>query len=93
MALFGIGWGITWFGIVLVRHYVIENGHVDAQRPFGPIGNRRLPDVNWTTMFCSAAGIVAIWMFMCRVTVPAGLGVVRLDGTRALPTLSAIPFP
>jgi hypothetical protein len=66
MALFGIGWEITWFGIVLVRHYVIENGHVDAQRPLGPIENRRLPDVNGRPCFaprqeslpsgCSCAG-------------------------------------
>ena len=76
-----VAWVASWAGIMLVHYYVIENGHVDVQRLFDPIGTRRLPDVNWATMFCFAAGIVATWTFMYGATgAMQGFGSRALDG-------------
>jgi nucleobase:cation symporter-1, NCS1 family len=74
-----VAWVASWAGIMLMHYYVIEKGHVDAQRLFDSIGTRRLPDVNWATMFCFAAGIVATWMFMYGAT-----GAMQGFGSRAL---------
>lgn len=59
-----VAWIASWAGIMLVHYFVIANRQLDAQRLFDPIGSRRLPDVNWATMVCFAAGIAATWMFM-----------------------------
>ncbi|ORA34237.1 purine-cytosine permease family protein [Mycobacterium aquaticum] len=74
-----VAWVASWAGIMLVHYYVVENGRVDAQRLFDPVGTRRLPDVNWATMFSFAAGIVATWMFMYGAT-----GAMQGFGSRAL---------
>jgi toxin CptA len=76
-----VAWVASWAGIMLVHYYVIENGQVDVQRLFDPIGTRRLPDVNWATMFCFVAGIVATWTFMYGATgAMQGFGSRALDG-------------
>jgi nucleobase:cation symporter-1, NCS1 family len=76
-----VAWVASWAGIMLVHYYVIDKGRVDAQRLFDPVGSRRLPDVNWATMFCFAAGIVATWMFIYGATgAMQGFGSRALDG-------------
>jgi toxin CptA len=74
-----VAWIASWAGIMLVHYFVIEKGHLNAQRLFDPIGSRRLPDVNWATMGCFVAGIVATWMFMY-----GPIGVMQGFGSRAL---------
>ena len=74
-----VAWVVSWAGIMLVHYYVVEKGQLDAQQLFDPSGSRRLPDVNWATMFCFAAGIVATWMFMYGAT-----GAMQGFGSRAL---------
>ncbi|MFC9361516.1 cytosine permease, partial [Rhodococcus sp. NPDC057014] len=55
-------------GIMLVHYFRVEKRQIDARRLFDPIGSRRLPDVNWTTMGCFVAGIAATWLFMYGAT-------------------------
>ncbi|WP_286174607.1 cytosine permease [Mycobacterium sp. DL99] len=74
-----VAWVASWAGIMLVHYFFIEKGRLDSQRLFDPIGSPRLPDVNWVTMGCFAAGIVSTWMFMYGTT-----GVMQGFGARAL---------
>lgn len=74
-------WVASWAGIMLVHYFLIEEGRLDAQRLFDQVGSARLPDVNWVTMGCFAAGIVATWMFMYgAMPVMQGFGSRALDG-------------
>jgi nucleobase:cation symporter-1, NCS1 family len=76
-----VAWIASWAGIMLVHYFVIEHRNLDAQRLFDPVGSRRLPDVNWTTMACFVAGIVGTWMFMYgALPVMQGFGSRALDG-------------
>jgi NCS1 nucleoside transporter family len=74
-----VAWIASWAGIMLVHYFVIEKRQLDALRLFDPIGGRRLPDINWATMVCFVAGIVATWMFMY-----GPIGVMQGFGSRAL---------
>jgi nucleobase:cation symporter-1, NCS1 family len=68
----------TWLGghrgldRELGRHHagalLLQKRRIAADRLFDPIGSRRLPDVNGTTMVCFATGIGATWMFMYGAT-------------------------
>lgn len=76
-----VAWIASWAGIMLVHYFVVENRHLHAQRLFDPIGQRRLPDVNWATMVCFVAGIVATWLFMYGpIEVMQGFGSRALGG-------------
>ncbi|TRW81404.1 cytosine permease [Mycolicibacterium sp. 018/SC-01/001] len=59
-----VAWIASWAGIMLVHYFVLQKRDLDARTLFEPVGSRNLPDVNWTTMGCFVAGIVATWMFM-----------------------------
>jgi toxin CptA len=74
-----VAWIASWAGIMLVHYFVVENRRLDAQRLFDPIGRRRIPDVNWATMVCFVAGIVATWLFMY-----GPIGVMQGFASRAL---------
>ena len=74
-----VAWIASWAGIMLVHYFVIEKRQLNALRLFDPIGSRRLPDINWATMVCFVAGIVATWMFMY-----GPIGVMQGFGSRAL---------
>lgn len=74
-----VAWIASWAGIMLVHYFVVESRQIRAQRLFDPVGSRRLPDVNWATMVCFAAGIIATWTFMYGAT-----GVMQGFGARAL---------
>ncbi|MFC9554639.1 purine-cytosine permease family protein [Rhodococcus sp. NPDC056960] len=63
-----VAWIASWAGIMLVHYFRVEKRQIDARRLFEPVGSRRLPDVNWTTMGCFAAGIAATWLFMYGAT-------------------------
>lgn len=63
-----VAWIASWAGIMLVHYFRVEKRQIDARRIFDPIGSRRLPDVNWTTMGCFVAGIAATWLFMYGAT-------------------------
>ncbi len=74
-----VAWIASWAGIMLVQYFIIEKRNMRVQLLFDPVGSRRLPDVNWTTMGCFVAGIVATWMFMYGPT-----AVMQGFGSRAL---------
>lgn len=76
-----VAWIASWAGIIGVHYFLVERGNLDAQRLFEPVGSRRLPDVNWTTMGCFLAGIVGTWMFMYGpLPVMQGFGSRAMDG-------------
>ena len=76
-----VAWIASWAGIILVHYFVIERRRLNAARLFDPIGSRRLPDINWSTMACFAAGILATWMFMYGpIAVMQGFGSRALGG-------------
>ena len=74
-----VAWIASWAGIMLVHYFVVAKRHLPAQLLFDPVGSKRLPDVNWATMVCFVAGIVATWMFMYGPT-----AVMQGFGSRAL---------
>ncbi|NJC71319.1 cytosine permease [Planosporangium thailandense] len=63
-----VAWISSWGAIMLVHYYRVERRKIQADRLFDPVGSRRLPDVNWSTMLCFAAGIFATWVFMYGAT-------------------------
>lgn len=74
-----VAWIASWAGIILVHYFYVAKRRLPSQLLFDPIGSRRLPDVNWATMVCFVAGIVATWMFMY-----GPIGVMQGFGSRAL---------
>lgn len=65
-----VAWIAAWAGIMLVHYFRFARRDIDAQVLFDPIGSRRLPDVNWATMFSFVVGIVATWMFLYGLVPP-----------------------
>ncbi|MEO6020096.1 MAG: cytosine permease [Knoellia sp.] len=63
-----VAWIAAWGGIMLVHYYKFARGNIDADVLFEPVGSKKLPDINWATMFSFAVGVFFTWMFLYGLT-------------------------
>lgn len=63
-----VAWVAAWGGIMLVHYYRVEKRSIDCERLFDEVGSKRLPDINWATMFAFVVGMFATWLFMFGMT-------------------------
>jgi len=63
-----VAWIAAWAGIMLVHYFKFAKRHIDSGVLFEPVGSKRLPDVNWTTMVSFVTGVFATWLFLYGLT-------------------------